>query len=91
MKRIAFALLAFALAAPVAAADTQNGSKPKPQHLICKRDQDTATRMSRRTCKTAAQWAESGVDENGGKLDQLNRQATTRDVGGLPPGPKGPH
>jgi hypothetical protein len=81
MKTIAFALLTVALAAPAMAADSQQeGPKPKP-HLICKRDQDTATRMSARVCKTKEQWVESGADDNGGKLDSINRQATTRDIG----------
>ncbi|MDB5691838.1 MAG: hypothetical protein JWO81_901 [Alphaproteobacteria bacterium] len=91
MKTIAFALLTVALAAPAMAADKQEAPKPKP-HLICKRDQDTGTRVSGRICKTAEAWAASGVDEDNGKLDTINRQATTLNVGGLPNPPgSGPH
>jgi hypothetical protein len=83
MKTVFFSLLAFALAAPAAAADQkQDPSKPKP-HLICKRDQNTGTRMSGRVCKTAEQWAGTTVDDDRASLDTLSRQQTTLDGGPL--------
>jgi hypothetical protein len=93
MKTIAFALLSVALAAPALAADGQQAASPKPKpHLICKRDQDTATRMSKRTCKTAAEWAGTSVDDDQAAVDTLSRQQTTLDGGPLmgPGGRAGP-
>jgi hypothetical protein len=83
MTRIALALLATALATPALAADSadQHYSKPKKPHLICKRDQDTATRMSRAVCKTAEQWADGSRDDDEAHLGTINREATTHDTG----------
>jgi len=92
-KKIALGLIAIALAAPAAAAtDRPADAKAKKPHLICKRDQDSATRMSKAICKTAAEWAGTSVDEDQTTLDGLSRQQTTLDGGGLigPNGRPGP-
>src|SRR5690349_14960498 len=92
MNRIALGLIAGALAMPAFAADPapadQHYSKPKKPHLICKRDQDTATRMSKAVCKTAAEWAGTSVDEDQASLDTMSRPQTTM-AGGPLVGPGG--
>jgi len=84
MKMIALALLATVVAAPAMAADPapadQHYAKPKKPHMICKRDQDTATRMSKAICKTAEQWAEN-MGDGDAQLSTINREATTHDTG----------
>ena len=93
MKKIALGLIAIALAAPAVAGDKPADPKAKKPHLICKRDQDSATRMSKAVCKTAAEWAGTSIDEDQTTLDTMSRQQTTLDgTGGLigPGGRQGP-
>ena len=93
MNKVALVLLAGALAVPAMAADPapadQHYSKPKKPHLICKRDQDTATRMSKAVCKTAAEWAGTSVDDDQSSLDTMSRAQTTLDGTGPLVGPSG--
>jgi hypothetical protein len=77
MKTIAFALLTLALAAPAAAADSQQSDqthryeKPKKPHLICRREEDTGSRMSKSICKTAEEWAGTTVESDQNKLGSM--------------------
>lgn len=57
MKTIAFAVLVVSLAAPALAADSKDAPKPKKPHMICKRDENTGSHMTKTICKTAEQWA----------------------------------
>ena len=92
MKKIALGLIAIALATPAVAGDKPADGKAKKPHLICKRDQDTATRLSKPVCKTAAEWAGTSVDEDQTALDTMSRAQTTMDGGPLvgPGGHQGP-
>jgi len=74
MKIVAFALLAGALATSALAADPvgQPESKPTKPHLICKRDRDTGSHMTKSVCKTAVEWAATRVDSDRNKIDTQN-------------------
>jgi len=59
MKKIAFALLAVALASPAVAGNKGEASAapPKKPHKICKHDETvTGSHLSPIVCKTAAEW-----------------------------------
>jgi hypothetical protein len=92
MKNIALGVIAIALATPAVAGDKPVDAKARKPHLICKRDQDSATRMSKAVCKTAAEWAGTSVDEDQAAIDTISRQQTTLDGGPLvgPGGRPGP-
>jgi opacity protein-like surface antigen len=68
MKMIALAFLAVSLAAPAIAADSNAVQKPKKPHMICKRDDDTGSRMSKVICKTADEWAGRNAVEGASKI-----------------------
>ena len=86
MKTLALMLLTLSLAAPAVAADKAGEAKPK-KGKICKTYRDTGSRMSKRVCQTATDWADQAAKDDD-KLELMNRDATTRDVGGL--GSRGP-
>jgi hypothetical protein len=68
MRMAALTFLAVSLVAPAAAADNKDEQKPKKAHVICKRDEDTGSRMSKVVCKTAEEWARRNLDEDSPRI-----------------------
>ncbi|QNQ08911.1 hypothetical protein [Sphingomonas alpina] len=81
---------ALVLASPAMAQTATNGeptaatvgqsAKAESERKICRSDARTSTRLSRKTCKTAAQWRES--DGQSGNADDIMR---SRDILGVRP------
>lgn len=63
--------------APAPAAPAATEAKPK---LICRRNEDTGTRLAGKTCLTKEQWAERRKREFGGEGvgDQAERQGAAQ-------------
>jgi len=76
MRKLAFAILAAALAVPaMAASDTATEAskpeKPKKEKKICKHVATTESRMGDTVCKTAAEW-DAWVEADRSRVDSAN-------------------
>ncbi|QNA86123.1 hypothetical protein G4G27_20645 [Sphingomonas sp. So64.6b] len=80
---------AFALASPAMAQTATNGgpastadqsTKAESERKICRSDARTSTRLSKKTCKTAAEWRKT--DGQAGNADDIMR---SRDILGVRP------
>jgi hypothetical protein len=81
-------LCSLAAASPALAGETDTtvppeanaAPTPKPEKLICKREQTVGTRLSQSTCLTRAQWKERDRINEYNKddtVDRINRNAAT--------------
>lgn len=99
MKKIAFVLLAAALAVPsfaASAAGSDQGAaapKPKKAKMICRRTQGTGSHMQTRICKTETEWADADAHDQD-TLEMRNEAQKTGcggEMGACSPSRGGPH
>ena len=94
---VSLAFAAASLAVPAAAgAQSSTTEAERPQEItvngserrICRRQNNTSSRMRTRICRTAAEWEAAergeGADAAADRLDVIGEKISTGCVGGLP-------